>query len=196
MDDLDNALKNHQDALETHREKGDRRGEASALANIGLIYRDKGDTDKALKYLQEALEVFREAAPQSVSIVLTDIALIHLKDENPEKGFEFLARALSTSQATEQFNEAFRVMLATLTAMVSDNDWAELAKIDVMYRSGIIKDNSFIDFFTCIHELAMFHETDDMKHKKAYKSAWQKLDPRLREILAKLLEEEEEREKK
>lgn len=196
MDDLDNALKKHQESLVTHRESGDRQGEASALANIGLIYRDKGDADNALKYLQQALEIFTEAAPQSVPIVLTDIALIHLKDENPDKGFEFLARALASSQATEQFNEAFRVMLTALTGMISDNDWAELAKIDVMYRTGIIKDKSFIDFFTCIHELAMFHETDDIKHKEAYKNAWQDLAPTLKEILAGLLEEEGEREEK
>lgn len=196
MDDLDNALKNHQESLATHRKNGDRQGEASALANIGLIHRDKGETDEALRYLQEALEIFTDAAPQSVPIVLTDIALIHLKDENPEKGFEFLARALSTSQETEQFNEAFRVMLTALTGMISDTNWAGLVKIDVMYRSGIIEDKSFIDFFTCIHELAMFHETDDMKHKEAYKSTWQELAPTLKEILTSLLEEEEEKEEK
>lgn len=123
---------------------------------------------------------------------LAEDALVHLQNGEPEKCFESLAKALASSQSTEQFNDSFHAVLFALNTMIRGIRWEGLTKIDVMYRSGIITDRSFIDFFTCIHELAMFRETDDLEHKRAYRTAWGKLAPSLQQILAGLLAEEEQ----
>jgi hypothetical protein len=117
-------------------------------------------------------------------------ALVHLQNGTHEKCFEFLAKALASSESTEQFNDSFHAVLFALNTMITNNNWAGLTKINVMYRSEMIADLSFVDFFMCIHELAMFHETDDLKHKKAYRETWDRLPPRLQKILAGLVAEE------
>jgi tetratricopeptide (TPR) repeat protein len=60
---------NEEDALE---------GKASALGNIGLIYKAKGDLDQALKYYQEALEIDKEISfRQGEANQLGNIGLIY-----------------------------------------------------------------------------------------------------------------------
>ncbi|MCJ7655594.1 MAG: hypothetical protein MUO97_09940, partial [Dehalococcoidia bacterium] len=43
-----------------HFGKTDRKGEASALCNIGNVYQIKGELDKALEQYQLALKIFEE----------------------------------------------------------------------------------------------------------------------------------------
>jgi tetratricopeptide (TPR) repeat protein len=191
--DPDTALNYHHEALHIHVEIGAKLGEAKDLGNIGLIHKDKNDLDNALKYLTDALDIFSDiGTPQFVVQTLLNSAPVYLKKQDFEKAFESLAQALSLSASTGQLNEAFEALLVVITAMVADNKWRNLTKIDVMYRSGIITDKSFVNFFTCIHELALFHETGELKHKMAYKNAWQELNPRLRSILTAIIREEEE----
>jgi len=59
----DKALSNYTAILELSKKVGKKdavEGKASALGNIGIIYRNKGDLDSALKYNQEALKIDRE----------------------------------------------------------------------------------------------------------------------------------------
>jgi tetratricopeptide (TPR) repeat protein len=53
-------LKHYNEALEIHKEIGNREGEASDLGNMGLVYRKQGDLEDALKHHKEALEIHKE----------------------------------------------------------------------------------------------------------------------------------------
>ena len=54
--DHDQALDNFTKALEIYREINDKKNEVIVLADIGNIYRIKGDRKNALKYFEEAIE--------------------------------------------------------------------------------------------------------------------------------------------
>jgi tetratricopeptide (TPR) repeat protein len=186
--DLDNALRYLEDALVIDREIGYRQGEANQLGNIGLIYSDKGDLDNALRYLEDALAIFDVAAPQMVVQSLNNIATIYFEKESYEKGFECLARAILASASIEQFNKIIFHILRIVREMVTDGAWKHLEKIHSIYTSGIITDVIWLNFFTAIHEYAMYRQTDDESHDANYKSAQQKLDPAFKKLLDELLE--------
>ncbi len=59
------------------RQRKKRKGEASQLVNIGLIYFDKGELDEALKYQKDALKIFEEIGmPALIEKVKNNIANI------------------------------------------------------------------------------------------------------------------------
>jgi len=58
--DLDKAEEYYQQALDIHREIGNRLGEAQALANLGSVYFRRDEMEKAEEYYKQALETFRE----------------------------------------------------------------------------------------------------------------------------------------
>ncbi|MBI5327589.1 MAG: tetratricopeptide repeat protein [Deltaproteobacteria bacterium] len=60
MGDYDNALFYDNKHLFLTRKLGNRKGEASALNNIALIFEEKGMTDKALGYYEESLNLSDE----------------------------------------------------------------------------------------------------------------------------------------
>jgi len=70
-------------------------GETAALANIGLIYRAKGDLDKALKHLTEALKIDREIGyRQGEANQLTNIGLVYSDKGDLDKALKHLTEAL------------------------------------------------------------------------------------------------------
>ncbi len=57
---LQEDLKRHQEALISHREKGDRIGEANTLNQIGAIYARLGEHSQSLDYHQQALAIYKQ----------------------------------------------------------------------------------------------------------------------------------------
>jgi tetratricopeptide (TPR) repeat protein len=206
--ELDKALEYLKDALNIDVEVGYRQGEANQLGNIGLIYKAKGDLNKALEYHQEALKIHRgigyrygEAQEEALAIVdiaapqlrvqtLNDLATIYFKKESHKKGFEYLARAISSSSSIEQLNTVLVPFLRTVREMIVHNEWESLEQIHSTYTSGIITDEIWFNFFKAIHEYAIYGKTGDESHKKSYKSARQKLNPAFNKLLCELLEAE------
>ncbi len=58
--DKSSALLNYEDALSDLRATGDRRGEATALNNIGGVYSALGDKRKALDLFKQAVDLSRQ----------------------------------------------------------------------------------------------------------------------------------------
>ncbi len=85
------SIKCYKEALEIHRELGDKRGEGSDLANIGVVYEDIGEYDKALKYYEEALEIFYRIKDRQ-ALGKTIANLLKLKEKMGEGAFEKSAR--------------------------------------------------------------------------------------------------------
>jgi tetratricopeptide (TPR) repeat protein len=57
---LSEALENYEMSLRLAKQYDDKKGEAAATGNIGIIYQTKGDFDQALKYHGEALKIDRD----------------------------------------------------------------------------------------------------------------------------------------
>ena len=190
-DELDDALEHHLEALKIDKEIKNEQGEAGDLGNIGLVYKTKGDLDNALKYLTGALEIFDAVSPGMSMQTLNNIAAVHFLNGCSREGFEFSAKALASSFSSDQFNDAFTGILLVIARMISDGDWQNLRSIESAYTSGNIQDESFIDFFKCLHQFALYRATSEELHREAYEHTRNKLEPRLREIVDGLTEEED-----
>lgn len=59
------AIKKYEEAIEFYRAAGERAGEGSALANIGVVYNQLGQRQKALEYLNQALPLHRLVGDRS-----------------------------------------------------------------------------------------------------------------------------------
>ena len=60
LGDARKAIEYYEQALAIAREIGDRRGEGTALGNLGLAYAALGDARKAIEYYEQALAIARE----------------------------------------------------------------------------------------------------------------------------------------
>ena len=54
------AIEYYEQALVISREIGDRRGEGTALGNLGIAYADLGEVRRAIEYYEQALVISRE----------------------------------------------------------------------------------------------------------------------------------------
>jgi len=94
----DDALKNYDAILKLTKkvsEKDAREGEASALGNIGLILKAKGDLDNALKYHQDALKIDQEIGyKQGEASALGNIGLIYSDKGDLDNALKYFQDAL------------------------------------------------------------------------------------------------------
>jgi len=58
--DMEKAVQKFEQALTTHREIGDKKGESYCLTNIGMVYSTFGQYSKALEYYEKSLEIKRK----------------------------------------------------------------------------------------------------------------------------------------
>ncbi|HII05798.1 MAG TPA: tetratricopeptide repeat protein [Methanotrichaceae archaeon] len=186
--DLDRALKYLERAQKIEKELGHRQGEATALGNIGLIYRDKGELDQALKCLKDALEIFKISAPQYAVKTLNNISNIYFEQRDYEKGFEYLGRGVSSSTSLEQINNVLFNIWQKVKEMINKNDWENLEKVNCTYTTGVITDETWVNFFKAIHEYAIYKEKCDDFHRKIYEDARNQLNNEFRKLLNELLE--------
>jgi tetratricopeptide (TPR) repeat protein len=69
LGEVEKAIGHYEQALVIAREIGDRRGEGSSLANLGVAYASLGETGKAIALLEQALAIGRAIKdPQIVRV--------------------------------------------------------------------------------------------------------------------------------
>ena len=85
--DFDTALEYYEDALKIAREIGCREGEATALKNIAIIYREMGNLHKAQEYQGEADKMKREEGTleQLATFSLLDWLFVAWRDRKARK---------------------------------------------------------------------------------------------------------------
>ncbi|RZB32737.1 MAG: hypothetical protein AEth_00415 [Candidatus Argoarchaeum ethanivorans] len=98
LSQIGSALKNYNAILELTQKVSEKEaieGKSSALGNIGLIYRAKGDLDKALKYHRDALKIHREIGyKQGEASDLGNIGLIYSNKDDLDNALKYLRDAL------------------------------------------------------------------------------------------------------
>jgi tetratricopeptide (TPR) repeat protein len=63
------AIEHFEQALTTARQTGDRHSEGNSLGNLGLAYRDLGQTERARQYLKQSLTIFEKVRSPSADYV-------------------------------------------------------------------------------------------------------------------------------
>lgn len=86
------ALKQNERYLALARELGNRQGEATALNNIGGIFKDLGNADKALQYYEESLQLKDDDKAKSPTY--NNIAMIYSDRGDYTKAIEYLNNAI------------------------------------------------------------------------------------------------------
>jgi tetratricopeptide (TPR) repeat protein len=99
MGESDQAMDAYRAALQLFQAVGDRRGEASSINNIGLLYSALGDKQKALDDYEQALRLFKDIGDRRrQAYSLHNIGMIHGDWGEHNKALEYFSQALQLSQ--------------------------------------------------------------------------------------------------
>lgn len=60
LEQVEQAIDDYEQALAISRESGDRRGEGTALGNLGVAYAVLGQVERAIEFYEQALAIFEE----------------------------------------------------------------------------------------------------------------------------------------
>jgi len=100
---LRKAIEKYKEALPLWRAVGDRRGEANALHNIGLVYCWLGEPQKALDYSSQALRLRRSMRDrQGEAGALCNLGLAYYSLGEPQKALNCLSQSLPLVRAVEE----------------------------------------------------------------------------------------------
>lgn len=93
------AIQRFERAVEAFRKSGDRRGEGTALANVGLAYADLGEARRAIAYLEQALDVYRDIGDRrNEGIALGNLGLAYADLGETRGAIEYFEQALALSR--------------------------------------------------------------------------------------------------
>jgi tetratricopeptide (TPR) repeat protein len=88
--------------MEIARAIGDRRGEGTALGNLGLAYADLGETRKAIEFYEKALIIDREIGDRrGEGTALGNLGNELYKLGEKDKGITLMKQALGIFEAIE-----------------------------------------------------------------------------------------------
>jgi tetratricopeptide (TPR) repeat protein len=86
-------------ALELAKQNADKKQEAKALKNLGIVFYNKSNYDKSLEYSMEALQILEEInEKEEIEKIYNKIGLAYKKQGNYEKAVEYYNRSLELSQ--------------------------------------------------------------------------------------------------
>jgi tetratricopeptide (TPR) repeat protein len=133
--------------LAAARSRGDRRAEATALTDLGIIHRQEGDPQRAVALLEEALPITRELGDRSAERdVLGHLGMALLGVGQAPRALELLEQELALARAAH-------------------DRFAEKAALDHLglAHSGLRDPARALTFFT--PALALARELGDRKHE-------------------------------
>jgi tetratricopeptide (TPR) repeat protein len=98
----DDALRIFLEALSRHRALGDFVGEALSLANLGLLYAEKGDLETASSYLRAGLDICdRHGFASTRVLILANLTGLAIKTNDLASAEKYGKIALDIAQATD-----------------------------------------------------------------------------------------------
>jgi len=93
------ALRHFERALDLYRETGDRRGEGSALGNLGLAWADLGEPRRAIELFEQDLAIAREIGdPQGEGTSLGNLGNAWADLGEPRRAIELYEQALAIAR--------------------------------------------------------------------------------------------------
>lgn len=101
---LDYCLK----ALKVSEESGNKKGVASNLGNIGIIFKEQGDNKKALSYFLRALKIHRELNnTESQATVLGNIGVVYQMMKDYDKALDYFKASVNIN---ERLNDSYSLI--------------------------------------------------------------------------------------
>ena len=92
------ALKYAEEAGTLAVKKGDLKGKATSLYNIGIYYRNNADYPRALEYFQQSIQVHEQISDRlGIAKCLNDIGVTYQEQGNYPKAFEYYQQSLIKS---------------------------------------------------------------------------------------------------
>lgn len=113
--------------LAAARHNGDRQGEASALADLGVLALEQGNNLQSVAYLEDALRLAQSLGDKTREIdILPNLGLATLRIKQSDKAKQYLNRGLEMArEAGDRFADKFALeRLATLNAVTGDQPTA------------------------------------------------------------------------
>jgi tetratricopeptide (TPR) repeat protein len=95
LNDSQQAIEYHQQALPIFQELGDRNSEAKTLLNLGAAYAGLGQHQKGIEYYEQALPIYREVGDRNGEAkVLTNLGVDYGELKQSQKAIEYSEQAL------------------------------------------------------------------------------------------------------
>jgi tetratricopeptide (TPR) repeat protein len=89
------ALSSWEEALDAAEKARDEEGQAAALGNLGLVYKDKGEWDKAIKFYNRDLEIGKKIGDEhGMAQTFNNLGIVYRKKGEWDKAIEFYNKAL------------------------------------------------------------------------------------------------------
>ncbi|MBT6489215.1 MAG: tetratricopeptide repeat protein [Deltaproteobacteria bacterium] len=89
------ALKNQEEALNLHRQAGNRTAEGGCLSNLGVSYRRRGEFDKAQQFYEQALAIHREVGNRpDQAVMLNNLANLYKRENRLKEARAYLQEAI------------------------------------------------------------------------------------------------------
>ena len=100
--EVEGAMRRYRRALALYRQVGDRRGQADAKNEIGILYAFQDQRARALSALQDALQIYRELGRRTeIAKCLNNVAILHKRGGNYEDALRTYREALRIFRALD-----------------------------------------------------------------------------------------------
>ncbi len=108
------ALEYYERSIKLYEELGNKKGMATTLSNIGVIYGKQGDTKKELEYYSESLKI-RESIgyKKGIAMSLFNFGATYLKQRNYSEALKYALKSMKISSElkyTEQIRNAAEIL--------------------------------------------------------------------------------------
>ena len=115
-------MKYYNESLPLGRAVGDKRGEATTLNNIGVVYSNLGEKQQALKVFNESLPLFRAIGdPRGEAVSLNNIGNLHRDLGENEMALKFYYESLPLSRAAGDKRGEARALQSLFSILASGN---------------------------------------------------------------------------
>ncbi len=132
------SLSYHFKALETRKQRNDKKGISVSLGNIGIVYQNQGDYPKVLEYYFKALKMDEELGNKNgIARHLGNIGIVYHKQGDYPKALEYYFKALKMD---EELGNKIEIAIKTGNIGIVYNDQGDYPKALEYYFKALKMD--------------------------------------------------------
>ncbi len=123
------TVKHTQATLKIYEDRGDKRGMAKALNNLGLAYRNMGALDRSLRFYKKSIAVLRDLSElKGQAMTMTNVSdVYHLKGDN-RRAIQYIDRALDICTQMKEPKLEAEILQATASLQMEEGDVEDARK--------------------------------------------------------------------
>ena len=121
--DADKAMADLERSLQTLKRIGDKYGESTALANLGILYTSLGKNRKAIEYNEQALDIAKEIIDKNGEMVINhNLGQLYMCQKEFKKASDCFSTALSISRTSKDLVGESRAFCNIAMLSLARND--------------------------------------------------------------------------